>query len=290
MPTMQVNGATIAYTDTGAPPNQPAAPTIVFGHGLLFSGWMFQAQVAALRADYRCVAIDWRGHGDTPASPDGYDMDSLTADVVALIDMLGVAPVHYVGLSMGGFVGLRLAARHGELLRSLTLLDTSADAESPDHVGQYRQLAAIYRLVGMIGPVRSKVLPLMFGPEFRTAPENQPVLDEWTARLRRGSRAGIRKAVLGVANRPSVHDELVKISVPTLMIVGLDDMATPPDQAERIAAGIAGARLEKLAACGHSSAVERPDEVNSLLRDFLAAAPDTIRPADSDARQGSPRT
>lgn len=290
MPTMQVNGATIAYTDTGAPPDQPDAPTIVFGHGLLFSGWMFQAQIAALRADYRCVAIDWRGQGDTPAAPDGYDMDTLTADVLALIEALGVAPVHYVGLSMGGFVGLRLAARHGELLRSLTLLDTSADPEPPDHVGQYKQLATVYRMVGIIGPVRSKVLPLMFGPAFRSAPENQPMLDEWTARLRRCSRGGIRKAVLGVANRLPVHDELVKITAPTLVIVGLDDVATPPDQAGRIAEGIAGARLEKLTACGHSSTIERPDEVSSLLRDFLAAAPDTIRPADPDARQGSPRT
>src|SRR5215470_11987860 len=124
MPTIEVNGATIAYTDAG-----PAtAPTVLFGHGLLFGGWMFGAQIQALRAEYRCVTIDWRGQGGSP--PAGrHDMDTLTADAVALIEALALAPVHFVGLSMGGFVGQRLAARHGHLLRSLTLLDTSAGPE-----------------------------------------------------------------------------------------------------------------------------------------------------------------
>src|SRR5262245_8514505 len=91
-------GATVAYRDCGVPADRPDAPTIVFGHGLLFGGWMFRPQVQALSAQYRCVTIDWRGQGDTPASEAGYDMDSLTGDVVALIEHLGVAPVHYVGL------------------------------------------------------------------------------------------------------------------------------------------------------------------------------------------------
>jgi pimeloyl-ACP methyl ester carboxylesterase len=68
VPTVTVNGATVAYSDTGLPQDKPDAPTIVFGHGLLFSKWMFSAQIAVLRSDYRCVALDWRGQGDTPPS------------------------------------------------------------------------------------------------------------------------------------------------------------------------------------------------------------------------------
>jgi 3-oxoadipate enol-lactonase len=80
---------------------------------LLFSGWMFHPQIAVLKSQYRCVAIVWRSQGDSAATNDGYDMDTLTDDAVALIESLGVAPIHYVGLSVGGFVGQRIAARLG---------------------------------------------------------------------------------------------------------------------------------------------------------------------------------
>src|SRR3954466_5950326 len=108
MPILTNEGASIAYTDTGAPPGRPDAPTVVFGHGLLFSGWMFSAQIEMLRGDHRCVAIDWRGQGSSPPAAGGYDMDTLSRDAIALIEHLGAAPVHYVGLSMGGFVGQRV--------------------------------------------------------------------------------------------------------------------------------------------------------------------------------------
>jgi len=270
MPMVDVNGATISYTDTGTPPGNPDAPAVLFGHGLLFSGWMFHPQTEALRQRYRCVTLDWRGQGDTPPTPSGYDMDALAADAVALIGRLGLAPVHYVGLSMGGFVGLRIAARQGGLLRSLTLLDTSAGTGDPAKNKEYRLLASVYRLAG-VGPVLKKVKPVMFGPSFLGSPENGPVIDEWVRRLRRCDRAGIRKAVLGVAHRTPVHEELGRISVPTLVAVGSDDVATPPAEARQIAAGIDGARLEVIPGSGHSSALERPAEVTTLIRDFLAS-------------------
>jgi pimeloyl-ACP methyl ester carboxylesterase len=269
MATITRNCATIAYTDTGTPPGRPDPSTIVFGHGLLFSGWMFHPQINALAERYRCITVDWRGQGGTPASADGYDMETLVGDAIAVIDALGVAPVHWVGLSMGGFIGQRIAARHGELLRSLTLLDTSAGPEDPSKVGQYKLLGLIFRLFG-IGPAKKKVLPLMFGPTFLADPASKPVIDEWVKRLKRCDRAGVRKAVLGVANRASVEEEIANINVPTLVVVGADDQATPPDQAERIVERIPGARLELVAHCGHTSTLEQPAVITSLLEGFLA--------------------
>src|SRR3569623_1268681 len=107
MPTVTVNGATVAYSDTGAPKQKPGAPPVVFGHGLLFSKWMFSAQIAALRDEYRCIGVDWRGQGDTPPTESGYDMDTLSIDAIELIEELVGGAVHWVGLSMGGFVGQR---------------------------------------------------------------------------------------------------------------------------------------------------------------------------------------
>lgn len=268
MPTIKTSDATIAYTDTGAPADLPDARTIVFGHSLLFSGWMFHPQITALRAHYRCVAIDWRGQGDTPATAGGYDMDSLTGDAIALIRELDVAPVHWVGLSMGGFVGQRIAARHGELLRSLTLLDTSAEPEDPDKISQYKRLAWLLRLFG-IKPILGKVSPILFGPTFLADPASQAIVDEWVNRLNRSERAAVRKVVLGVVDRESVDQEIAEITVPTLIVVGVDDKATPPVNAERIAARIPGSQLQIVANCGHTSTLEQPATITGLLEKFL---------------------
>jgi 3-oxoadipate enol-lactonase len=280
MPTMNVRGTVVGYTDTGAPDGVPDAPAIVFGHGLLFSGWMFHPQVEALRDRYRCVTIDWRGQGDTPPTRDGYDMDSLTGDATGLIAELGIAPVHWVGLSMGGFVGQRIAARHGELLRSLTLLDTSADAEEPAKAREHRMLATVYLLFG-VKPVLGQVKPLLFGSAFLADPASEALIAEWLRRLRGSSRTGIRKAVLGVGNRAPVIDEIGRIGAPTLLVTGADDKSTPPERAERIAARIPGARLQIVPDCGHSSSLEQPLVITSLLEEFLGSVDQvdrTVRP------------
>ena len=270
MPVLDVGDASIAYTDTGAPPGHPDAPTIVFGHGLLFSGWMFHPQIDALRDRFRCVAIDWRGQGATPATRGGYDMDTLTGDAVALIKSLGVGPVHYVGLSMGGFVGQRLAARHAELLRSLTLLDTSADPEPPFSAVQDLAMAAVYPLIGA-RPLFPIVKRIMFGPAFRRDPSGAPTIAEFRSRLERCDRRGIARAVRGVALRKPVYDELGRIEVPTLVIVGADDKPTKPAKARRIADRVPNARLEIVPDSGHSSTVEQPAVITLLLSGFLAS-------------------
>ncbi|HEY6495528.1 MAG TPA: alpha/beta fold hydrolase [Trebonia sp.] len=268
MPTFDVPGATVAYHDTGMPDGVADAPTVVFGHGLLFGSWMFRSQVAALQGRYRCVTIDWRGQGESPEARDGYDMDSLTSDAVALITRLGVGPVHWVGLSMGGFVGQRLAARHGELIRSLTLLDTSAEAEEPAKARARRQMA-LFQLVFGIGPILGKVKPLLFGARFLADPGNDELIGEWRRRVGATRRTAVRKAVLGVAGRLAVAPELDAITAPALVVVGADDRATPPEHSRRIAAGIRGARLRIVPDCGHSSTLEQPGAVSDLLAEFL---------------------
>jgi len=270
MPTFTRGDATIAYTDTGAPEDRPDAPTIVFGHGLLFSGWMFRHQVEELRDDYRCVTVDWRGQGDSPASPGGYDMDTLAEDAIELVEHLGAGPVHWVGLSMGGMVGMRVAARRPDLVRTLILLDTSADRETPRARIEDRVLARVYRLLG-IGPVRGQVEKVMFGPEFRTSAEGRAVIDEWMDLLAGNDRAGIAGAVRGVLTRPAVAPELGRITAPTLVATGEHDKPTPPARGRRIAEAVAGARFELIVGAGHSSSLEQPHAVTTLVRDHVDA-------------------
>jgi pimeloyl-ACP methyl ester carboxylesterase len=269
LPTLRTNGAVVAYSDTGAPDGRPDAPTIVFGHGLLFSGWMFSAQIEALRATHRCVAIDFRGQGASPPASDGrYDMDTLYEDAVAVVEHLGVAPAHWVGLSMGGFVAQRVAARRPELVRSLTLLDTSPDREERFAAVQDKLLTVVYRLMG-IAPVKRPVLKIMLGPTFRNDPASRPVIEEWMRQLQQTARDGLVGAILAVADRNGVLAEIGSIGAPTLVICGADDRPTPVRKAEKIAAAIPGARLEIVPDAGHSSTIEQPAAVTTLIRTFL---------------------
>lgn len=272
MTLVAVNGIQLNITDSGPPPGKPDAPVLVMGHGLLFGTSMWRHQVEALRADYRCVAIDWRGQGCTPATADGYDMDSLFEDAVALIEHLDVGPVHYLGLSMGGFVGLRLGARRPDLVRSLTLIDTSAGPEDPEKVRKYRLMATVYGLLGF-KPLIGQVAPIMFTPAFIATDEGRATVETWVGELAQQDRKGVKKAIRGVTDRLPLGDEIRSITAPTLVIVGSEDVATPVAKAEAIASAIAGSRIDVLAGVGHVSTLEDPARINACVRSFLEGLP-----------------
>ena len=156
MPDITLNGARIYYEEVGS-----GAETLVFSHGLLMSGDMFSEQVAALSGRYRCICYDHRGQARSEVSDEGYDMDALTDDAAELIKALDAAPCHFAGLSMGGFVGMRLAIRRPALLKSLILMETTADPEPEENRGPYRKLAFIGRWLSF-RLVIDKLMNIMF--------------------------------------------------------------------------------------------------------------------------------
>jgi len=263
MPSVQVNGTELHYEDTGGEGRE----TLVFSHGLLLDRRMFDAQAEHFRDRYRVMRYDHRGQGRS-ARPKArsIDMETLYEDAVALIQHLGIAPCHFVGLSMGGYVGLRLLARRPDLLRSAILLDTSAGPETGD--ARFRLLNLVARWFGP-QPVAKRVLPVMFGRTFLTDPERAAERDLWRQRLLHLDR-GIWRAVNGVIERKGVAEELGPPGVPTLIVVGEEDVATPPVLAERLHAALPGSQLVRIPRCGHSSSIEAPRAVNRAIDDFLA--------------------
>lgn len=167
---------------------------MLFSHGLLWDTRLVAPQVAELRGRHRCIAWDHRGQGRSEVTADGYDMDTVAADAAALIERLGVAPVHFVGLSMGGFVGLRLAIRRPELLRSPVLIDISATPESPDHRPRYRLLNLVTRWFGL-RPAAGRVTRILCGWTFVADPARATERAEWRARLLALDRTGTPRAV-----------------------------------------------------------------------------------------------
>ena len=265
MPYLDVNGTRIHYTDSDPDSDKPV---IVFSHGLLFSTQMFDGQVERLRDRYRCIAYDHRGQGKSGVPDSGYDMDTLTEDAAALIRALDLAPVHFAGLSMGGFVALRLAIRYPELLRSIAVLDSSAEPEPQENVPKYKKLNLMLKLFGP-GMVMGAVMPILFCQTFLNDPARAAEKALWRKRLKPLSRKGWNRAVVGVIERKGVVDELDKIHTPTLVLVGEQDTATVPAKSERMQKAIAGAQLVYIPDAGHSSAIEQPEAVTDALAAFF---------------------
>jgi len=263
MPHIYLNGANLYYEEQGRGPEP-----IVFAHGLLWSGRMFDNQVAAFKELYRCITFDFRGQGQSQVTRNGYEMDTLSEDAAAVIEKLQAAPCHFVGLSMGGFIGMRLAIRRPHLLKSLILLETSADPEPTETISRYRTLAWIARWLG-IGLVANKVMPIMFGKKFMSDPTRATLREEWKRRLIANRRVGVYRATMGVIYRQAVYDQLDRINVPTLIIVGDQDVATPLTKSERMHDRIRDSKLVVIPGAGHTSTVEEPETVNVAIEEFL---------------------
>jgi 3-oxoadipate enol-lactonase len=266
MPQRSVNGVRLYVEDTGG-----SGPPVLFAHGLLYSCRMWDAQVPSLRGHFRCISYDHRGQGQSEVPASGYDMETLCEDAAALIRALGVQPAHFVGLSMGGFVGMRLAARYPELVRSLVLLDTSADPEPQENLPRYRTLTFIERWLGprlVVGPV----MKIMHGATVRADPARARDLRAVRDRFLAMDRIGAVRAIHGVLDRKGVQEELGRIRAPTLVMVGEEDTATVPAKAEAIARAIAGATLLRVPKAGHLSPIDNPSFVTEQLSSFLGAS------------------
>lgn len=269
MPHLTVNGTSLYYEDTGGP-GEP----LLFAHGLLWSARMFEAQIAHFAPRFRVIAWDHRGQGrsaDDPAR--SVPIETVTADALALMDALGLDSAHFAGLSMGGFVGMRLAARHPERIRSLVLMETTADPEPAENVPKYRRLAFVARWIGL-GLVAAPVMRIMFSRTFIEDPARVDERERWRRELR-GNRRTIVRAVYGVIEREGVAHELGNIRCPLTVLVGEEDVATVPAKAEAIVAAVPSAVLVRIPEAGHSSSVEQPERVIAAMEAHFArlAAP-----------------
>ena len=264
MPHVDINGTRLWVTDSGG-----TGEPVFFVHGLLMNGRMFDHQVTTLSDQYRCITVDLRGQGKSDVPDSGYDIENLTADIVELINYFSCGPVHYAGLSMGGFIGLRLAIRNPQMLRSLTLMNSSADPQPAHTLRKYRFLLMIGKLFGF-RPMMNTLMKIKFGETFLTNPQTESAVQKWRQRQLDTHRAGAIRATQGVLERAGVVEDLDKIVCPTLIIAGAVDAALPVADSERMHAAINGSELQVLEAVGHSAPIEQPEKVSRLMSQFLA--------------------
>ena len=222
---------------------------------------MWSAQCSALAArGHRAIAADLPGFGDAPRmTREPPTLDGYVDAVLATLDALALDRVTLVGLSLGGYVALRLAARAPDRLRALVLADTRAAPDSPEtRAGRVLNLGLV-RARGP-GALIDKMLPHLLAAEAPAA--LRATLRGWAVEQ---SVEGVTDALLAMRDRADATATLATIGCPTLLVVGSRDTITPPAEHTAMAAAIAGARREVIEGAGHLSNLERPAEFTEAL-------------------------
>jgi 3-oxoadipate enol-lactonase len=240
------------------------------GHVVLMGGALgttlalWDAQAGPLAAGLRVVRFDHRGHGGSPVPPGPYSIDALGGDVLALLDSLELERASYCGISLGGMVGMWLAAHAPERIDRLVLLCTAAYLPPPE---AWAERAAAVLSAATTEAVADAVLARWLTPEFaREHPEAVAKLRAMLVATSPEAYAGCCRAI----ERMDLRADLPRVRAPTLVVAGAQDPSTPPEHGEAIAAAIPGARFELLSPSAHICAVERASEVTGLIRDHLA--------------------
>jgi pimeloyl-ACP methyl ester carboxylesterase len=254
----EVNGQRLYYEDTGGP-----GPAVIFSHGLFMDHEMFAPQVAALRDRYRCITWDERGHAGTASetlAPFTY-YDSAD-DLAALLAHLGVGRAVLAGMSQGGFLSLRCALTHPEIVRALILIDTQAGQEDPERLKGHMQLASAWASNGLSDEMAAIIEGIILGDDWAGAAA-------WKDKWRAIKPVNLLGCMNTLATRDDVTPRLSEIKVPTLVIHGDADAAIELDLARTLATGIKGAELVEVHGAGHAANLTHPETVNPAIERFL---------------------
>jgi 3-oxoadipate enol-lactonase len=254
-----VRARSIHYTDQGS----SGAPTLVVAPSLGTTTAMWDPQVQHLTAWYRLVVIDHRGHGGSEVVPGAATIADLAGDVLVLLDRLGIERCSWAGLSLGGMVGMWLAAHHPGRIERLALLSTAAHLPPAQ---AWHERAATVRAAGT-GAVADTVVARWFTARFRDRVPT--VVDTHRAMLLSTPAEGYAACCEAIATM-DLRPVLARVAAATLVIVGADDPATPPPFAAEIAEAIRGARVEVVSDAAHLVNVEQADLVTKLLVEHFA--------------------
>ena len=256
-----MRGNEIAFTEAGK-----GIPVVLL-HGYPFDKSMWSGQIEALAAaGFRAIAPDFRGLGETKSSGEVASMDDMARDTAALLDHLGVEQAVICGLSMGGYVAFDFMHLFPARVRGLVLAGTRAPADNEQEKAGREQQAQTMLRAGMV-PISIATLPKLLAS--RTLAEKPDVVKRIRAMITRSDPRGAAAAQRGMAARRDYTEDLPKIDVPTLIIVGREDSTRPVADAEFMHRGIRHSQLEIIEDAAHMTNLEQPEAFNDALLSFL---------------------
>lgn len=259
MPFVQLPDTRIHYLLEGP----AASPVLVFSNSLGTNFSMWDPQATALQNKFRILRYDTRGHGKSSATPGPYSIEQLARDTLALLDALHLDRVHFCGLSMGGMIGMRLGANAPERLNKLILCNTGAKIGTADI---WRSRIEAVRTSGMKS-IAPAVIERWFTPAFRS---NDPAAIANVQKQLEETNPDGYAACCAAVRDFDFRQDLNSIVVPTLVISGAHDPATPPADGHFLSNHIPGAKYAELNAA-HLSNIEDRDSFNREVNAFLTA-------------------
>ena len=258
---LTANGISVNYTLDGS----ATAPVVTLSHSLAADLAMWDPQMKALTAKYRVLRYDTRGHGATDAPAGAYTLAQLAEDARAMLQALGIARTHWIGLSMGGMIGQTLALSSPGLFQSLALCDTSSRVPAEARpVWQERIKTA--QSQGM-EPIVEPTIGRWFTAPFRE--QRRDVIDPVRTRIRTTNPQGYAGCCAAISQL-DLTDRISAIKLPTVIVVGEEDQGTPVAASRAIQAQIAGSQLEIIKSAAHLSNLEQPEEFTRIITSFLA--------------------
>lgn len=237
-------------------------------HGFPLDHQMWEGQLAELSQEFRLIAPDLRGFGQSASAGECMTMQQFADDLAGLLDKLNVRePVAFCGLSMGGYIAWQFWRRHPQRLSHLILCDTRSAPDSPEAAQSRVQTADRVLAEGVTSVVES-MIPKLFSQ--RTLRQNPAVVAATEQVMRAASPSGVAGALRGMAERVDATPWLPEIRVPALVVCGQEDAIAPVREMEEMAEAIPQAEFVVVPACGHMAPLEDPTHVNKAIRAFLA--------------------
>ena len=243
-------------------------PDLVLLHPFPVNHHIWDPIAERLANYYRVIRPDLRGHGDSETGEGSATMAKHAGDVLKICEDIGVERAVFCGNSIGGYVMFELWRRQRERIRGMVLCGTKAGADNAEARGNRLKAADTVEREGP-EPFIEGMLPKVLGESTRR--NRLDMVERARNMMRKMTVTGIAAVQRGMAERPDSTPTLATIDVPTLVIVGEEDVATPRAEAEIIARGIRGSRLAVVPGAGHYVPLERSEEVHGLLREFLQA-------------------
>jgi YbgC/YbaW family acyl-CoA thioester hydrolase len=254
---LTVNGVRLAVDQRGS------GPAVLFVHGFPLDRTIWQHQLDTLTG-FRRIAPDLRGMGESDAPDLGYSMSTYAEDLAGVLDAVGEGQVVLCGLSLGGYVAFEFLRRWRERVRGLILVDTRAEADSADGRRARDALIAKVREQGALAAAEA-MLPRFFTPQV-----SADIIERVRTMVLRTPVSGIVGALSAMRERPDSTPLLATLTgIPTLVIVGAEDVITPPPIAQAMASAIPGARLMEIPGAGHLPCIEQPVPTTRAILKFL---------------------
>lgn len=259
---ISVNNLSVSYSDDGP----IAATVLLFIHGFPFNKSMWEMQIAALKADYRVIAYDIRGHGDSDPGNENFSIDLFTNDLLFFMDALNLEKPILCGLSMGGYIALNAIDKFPNHFKALILSDTQCAADTPDSKAKRMKAIAAIQKSG-IEKYAEESLKNLFAPTSFTSKQKE--IAAIRGMILNTSPQSLSYTLFALSERKGTCSKLQDIEVPVMLLVGKEDKLTPPTAAKLMHDKIQGSWMFIIENAGHVSNMENPEQFNLKLNLFL---------------------